>query len=61
MNKKTVETTLKWLKTLPDGRRLFFNTGVLMIEITKEEAIQKLEELLKEIEDTKAKEGKDEK
>ncbi len=61
MDKKTIETTLKWLETLPEGRRLFFNTGVLMIEVTKEEAIEKLKELLKEIEEMEKQEEKDEK
>jgi len=39
-----LEETLELVKRLPSGRRFFYNTGIICIELTKEEAIKKLEE-----------------
>ncbi len=55
MDKKTLEKTLEYVKSLPEGRRFFYNTGTIMVEVSKEEAIQKIKEMLKELEE---KEGK---
>ena len=55
MDKKTLEKTLEYVKSLPEGRRFFYNTGTIMVEVSKEEAIQKIKEILKELEE---KEGK---
>jgi len=35
---KTIEKTLKFLEKLPEKRRLFYNTGILLIEVSKREA-----------------------
>jgi chaperonin cofactor prefoldin len=39
-----LEETLKLVESLPDGRRFFYNTGIIFIELTKEETIAKLKE-----------------
>ncbi|WP_457624903.1 prefoldin subunit [Persephonella sp.] len=44
--KQQIEKTLKLLEQMPENRRYFYNTGVLMIEITKEEAIKMLKKEL---------------
>jgi len=36
--KTQIEKTLDILKKLPDNRRVFYNTGILMVEVSKEEA-----------------------
>jgi len=41
---KELEETLKLIKSLPDGRRFFYNAGIIYIELTKDEAIKKLQE-----------------
>ncbi|WP_457624183.1 hypothetical protein [Persephonella sp.] len=46
--KQQIEKTLEILKQLPDDRRVFFNTGVLMVEVTKKEAEKLLREHLVE-------------
>ncbi|RUM61020.1 MAG: hypothetical protein DSY66_03090 [Persephonella sp.] len=46
---KLIEESIKKIKELPNDRKLFFNTGVIMIEVSKEEAIKLLEEKLKEL------------
>ncbi len=44
-----LEKTLKFVESLPDGRRFFYNTGVIFIELTKEEAITKLKNEINEL------------
>ena len=35
---KSKEEILEFLKRLPEGRRIFYKVGSLMVEVTKEEA-----------------------
>ena len=56
MKKEDIQALIEYVKNLPSGRKLFLNIEVLMVEVTKEEAVQHLENLLKEI---KEKEDKD--
>ena len=51
--KAEIEFSLKLIEQLPDDRKLFFDTGIISIEVTKEEAIQLLKEMLNEIEKQK--------
>ncbi|SNZ03256.1 hypothetical protein SAMN06265182_0333 [Persephonella hydrogeniphila] len=44
--KKQIEKTLELIEQLPENRRFFYNTGVLMIELTKEEAVKLLKKEL---------------
>ena len=50
MKKEDIQGLIEYVKNLPSGRKFFLNTGVLMVEVTKEEALQHLEKLLIEIE-----------
>ena len=50
MEKKKIEESLKILENLPSGRKIFFNTGLIMVELTKEEAIERLKQILLELE-----------
>jgi len=38
------ERIIEFLKNLPDGRKIYYNLGVLMVEVSKEEAIKLLQE-----------------
>ncbi len=50
-NKKAeIEYTLKMIKQFPDNRKFFLNTGLISIEVTKEEALKLLEEMLNQLE-----------
>ncbi|MEO2083182.1 MAG: hypothetical protein ABGX12_04055 [Desulfurobacteriaceae bacterium] len=42
--KKNKNRVVEFVKSLPEGRRLFFNFGSIMVEVTKEEALKLLEE-----------------
>jgi chaperonin cofactor prefoldin len=44
-----LEETLKIVESLPDGRRFFYNTGIICIEMTKEEVIGKLREEIEKL------------
>ncbi len=44
-----IEFTLRLLNQIPDDRKVFYNTGVLSIEVTKEEAKKLLEQMLEEL------------
>ncbi len=50
-----LEETLRLLKQLPENRRVFYNTGILLIEITKEEAEKLLKEELEALEEAQQK------
>ena len=52
MDKKEIQRTLILIKKLPENRRFFYNTGLLMIEISKDEAVQILEEKLRAMKET---------
>ncbi len=52
IKKIQIEETLRLLNSLPENRRIFYNTGVLLIEVTKEEAKKLLEEELEALEET---------
>ncbi len=47
-----IRQTLKLLEKIPENRKIFFNTGVISIEITKKEAEKLLKDKLRAIEDT---------
>ncbi len=49
--KKEIEETIKFVKSLPDDRRFFLNTGLLCVEMNKEQALKHLEEALKSVEE----------
>jgi len=38
------ERIIEFLKNLPEGRKIYYNLGVLMVEVSKEEAIKLLQE-----------------
>jgi len=46
---QTIKKTLELLEKLPEDRRLFYNTGVIMVEVTREEARELLEEQIEEL------------
>ncbi len=50
MKKEDIQALIEYVNSLPSGRKFFLNTGVLMVEVTKEEALHHLEKLLMEIE-----------
>ncbi len=52
MDKKEIQKTLTLIKKLPESRRFFYNTGLLMVEVSKKEAVQILEEKLRAMEET---------
>lgn len=52
MDKKEIQKTLTLIKKLPENRRFFYNTGLLMVEVSKKEAVQILEEKLRAMEET---------
>ncbi len=52
MSKVEIQKTLAFIKKLPENRRFFYNTGLLLIEISKEEAVQILEEKLRAVGET---------
>lgn len=54
MERKKIEESLKILESLPSGRKIFFNTGIVMVELTKEEAIKKLKEMLENLDKEKS-------
>jgi chaperonin cofactor prefoldin len=41
---KSKEEIIKFLQNLPDGRKIYYNFGTVLVEITKEEAIKLLKE-----------------
>jgi len=41
---KSKERIIEFLKNLPEGRKIYYNLGVLMVEVSKEEAIRLLQE-----------------
>lgn len=51
LKKIQIEETLRLLDTLPDNRRVYYNTGVLLVEVTKEEAKKLLQEELEALEE----------
>ncbi|SMP08084.1 hypothetical protein SAMN06265339_0553 [Desulfurobacterium pacificum] len=40
---KSKEELISFIKELPEGRRIFYRFGNLMVEVTKEEALKLLE------------------
>jgi len=46
---KILEEALKLVESLPEGRRFFYNTGVLYVELTKEEAINILKDEIEKL------------
>ena len=52
LKKIQIEETLRLLKELPENRRIYYNTGVLLVEVSKEEAIKLLQEELEALEET---------
>jgi chaperonin cofactor prefoldin len=42
--RKSKEEVVELIKSLPDGRKIYYNLGPLLVEVTKEEAIKLLEE-----------------
>jgi chaperonin cofactor prefoldin len=42
--KKSKEEVIRFLKTLPEGRKIFFQLGRIMVQVSKEEALKLLEE-----------------
>ncbi|WP_457638784.1 prefoldin subunit [Persephonella sp.] len=44
--KQQLEKTLHLIQSLPEDRRFYYNTGVIMVEVTKEEAQQLVKEKL---------------
>jgi chaperonin cofactor prefoldin len=52
LKKIQIEETLNLLKNLPEGRRIFYNTGILLLEVTKQEAQSLLKEELEALEET---------
>ncbi len=52
LRKIQIEETLNLLKNLPEDRRIFYNTGILLLEVTKQEAQSLLKEELEALEET---------
>ncbi len=46
--KAEIEYTLELIEQLPGNRKLFFDTGIISIEVTKNEAIELLKQMLEE-------------
>ncbi len=55
LKKLEIEETLRLLRSLPENRRIYYNTGALLVEVTKEEAINLLQEELEALEETQQK------
>ena len=53
LKKIQIEETLRLLRSLPENRRVYYNTGVLLLEVTKEEAEKLLREELEGLEETR--------
>ncbi len=51
LKKLQIQETLRLLDSLPDNRRVYYNTGVLLVEVTKEEAKKLLQEELEALEE----------
>ncbi len=51
LKKIQIQETLRLLNSLPDNRRVYYNTGVLLVEVTKEEAKKLLQEELEALEE----------
>lgn len=51
LKKLQIQETLRLLNSLPDNRRVYYNTGVLLVEVTKEEAQKLLQEELEALEE----------
>ncbi len=51
LKKLQIQETLRLLNSLPDNRRVYYNTGVLLVEVTKEEAKKLLQEELEALEE----------
>ncbi len=51
LKKLQIQETLRLLDSLPDNRRVYYNTGVLLVEVTKEEARKLLQEELEALEE----------
>jgi len=41
---KSKERIIEFLKNLPEGRKIYYSFGPLMVEVSKEEAIKLLQE-----------------
>ena len=42
--RRSKEEIVELIKSLPEGRKIYYNLGSLLVEVTKEEAIKLLEE-----------------
>ncbi len=51
--KEEIEFTMELVKQLPEDRKLFFNTSTISIEVTKEEAINLLKQMLEQLKNEK--------
>ncbi|MEO2117777.1 MAG: hypothetical protein ABGW92_05175 [Methanocaldococcus sp.] len=49
---KEIEETINFLKSLPEGRRIYIEMSGIWIEITKEEAINYLKKKIEEIKES---------
>ncbi|SMO37082.1 hypothetical protein SAMN06269117_10275 [Balnearium lithotrophicum] len=41
---KSKEEIIEFLKSLPDGRKIFYQIGSIMVEVTRDEAVKLLGE-----------------
>ncbi|NPA58341.1 MAG: hypothetical protein GXN94_03485 [Aquificae bacterium] len=50
--KEQIERTIQLIDLLPEGRKIYYDAGLVMLEVSKEEAKKLLQEELEKLEGT---------